>query len=231
LKNPDYQTPKNLFFNHEVIYLPGQIFCVMKIICIGRNYVAHARELNNPLPEEPVFFLKPDTALLLRNRPFYYPEFSEDIHYETELVYKIGRNGKYIEEKFARNYITEIALGIDFTARDIQKHCKEAGLPWEKAKGFDNSAPLSRFIPVDELADRENIRFSLKLNGQTVQDGNSNLMIFNIEKVISCISKFITLKMGDFIFSGTPAGVGPVRIGDHLEGYLEDRKMLDFAVK
>lgn len=203
----------------------------MKIICIGRNYVEHARELNNPLPEKPVFFLKPDTALIIRNRPFFYPEFSGDIHYETELVIKINRNGKYIEEKFAPGYYDQVGLGIDFTARDLQSECKEKGLPWEVAKGFDGSAPVSRFMPLKELADPGNIHFHLELNGETVQEGESSLMIFSVNKVISYVSQFITLKMGDLIFTGTPKGVGPVKIGDHLAGYIEDRKMLDFRVK
>jgi len=203
----------------------------MKIICIGRNYIEHAKELNNPLPEKPVFFLKPDTSLLLRNRPFFYPEFSNEIHYETELVIKINRNGKHIQEKFANNYFNHVGLGIDFTARDIQQNCKQKGLPWEVAKGFDNSAPLSKIISMDELDDAENIKFHLELNGQTVQDGSSKDMIFSFEKIISYLSQFITLKMGDLIYTGTPAGVGPVKIGDHLVGYLEDKKMLDFKIK
>ncbi len=203
----------------------------MKIICIGRNYVAHARELNNPLPEAPVFFMKPDTAMVIRNRPFFYPEFSKDIHYETELVVKIKKNGKHIQEKYAPAYYEEIGLGIDFTARDVQARCKEKGLPWEIAKAFDHSAPVSQFIKLDELNNRDDIRFHLELNGKKVQDGSSTLMIFSIDHIISYLSQFITLKMGDLIFTGTPAGVGPVKINDHLVGYIEDRKMLDFRVK
>ena len=203
----------------------------MKIICIGRNYVDHAKELNNPLPEKPVFFLKPETSLLLKNRPFYYPEFSNEIHYETELVIKINKNGKYIQEKFANTYYKELGLGIDFTARDLQRNCKQKGLPWEIAKGFDNSAPLSKFISFDELQNSNHILFHLDLNGKKVQNGSSKDMIFSIDKIISYISQFITLKMGDLIFTGTPAGVGPVKIGDHLEGYIEDKKMFDFRVK
>ncbi len=203
----------------------------MKIICIGRNYVEHARELNNPLPEKPVFFLKPDTALIIRNRPFFYPEFSEDIHYEVELVIKINRNGKHIQEKFASGYYDQVGLGIDFTARDLQSHSKSKGLPWEVAKAFDGSAPVSRFIPLTDLPDRQNIRFSLNINEKTVQEGESSLMIFPVDKVISYVSQFISLKMGDLIFTGTPKGVGPVKVGDHLTGYIEDRKMLDFRVK
>jgi 2-keto-4-pentenoate hydratase/2-oxohepta-3-ene-1,7-dioic acid hydratase in catechol pathway len=203
----------------------------MKIICIGRNYVEHARELNNPLPEKPVFFLKPDTAIVIRNRPFFYPEFSKDIHYEAELVIKINRNGKYIGEEFAPGYYDQIGLGIDFTARDLQGESKSKGLPWEVAKAFDGSAPVSKFIAISDLADRENIRFHLDLNGETVQEGESQHMIFPVNRIIAYVSQFMTLKMGDLIFTGTPKGVGPVKIGDHLVGFIEDRKMLDFRVK
>lgn len=203
----------------------------MKIICIGRNYVEHAKELKNPLPEQPVFFLKPDTSLVIRNRPFFYPEFSNDIHYETELVIKIDKNGKHIQEKFAHTYYSQIGLGIDFTARDIQQKCKEKGLPWEIAKGFDNSAPISKLISIEELKDKKNILFHLELNGQIVQQGKSIDMIFSFDTIISYLSQYITLKMGDLIYTGTPAGVGPVKIGDHLIAYLEDKKMLDFRVK
>ena len=203
----------------------------MKIICIGRNYVEHARELNNPLPERPVFFLKPDTALITRNRPFFYPDFSSDIHYEAELVLKINRNGRSIREKFASGYYDRVGLGIDFTARDLQSDSKAKGLPWEVAKAFDGSAPVSGFIPLADLEDPGNIRFRLDLNGTTVQEGESDLMIFPVDRIISYVSQFITLKMGDLIFTGTPKGVGPVRIGDHLAGYIEGRKMLDFRVK
>ncbi len=203
----------------------------MKIICIGRNYQEHANELNNPIPDKPVFFLKPDTALLLRNRPFFYPQFSNEVHFETELVVKICKNGKFIPEKFAPAYFNEIGLGIDFTARDLQQRCKEKGLPWEIAKGFDNSAPISKFIPLTELENTDAIKFHLDLNGKRVQTGNSEEMIFSFVKIIAYVSQFITVKQGDLIFSGTPAGVGPVKIGDRLEGYLEERKMLDFLVK
>jgi 2-keto-4-pentenoate hydratase/2-oxohepta-3-ene-1,7-dioic acid hydratase in catechol pathway len=203
----------------------------MKIICIGRNYLEHARELSSPVPTKPVFFLKPPTALLLRNRPFFYPGFSDEIHYEAELVYKISKNGKYIQEKFAFTHYQEIGLGIDFTARDLQNECKSKGLPWEIAKGFDQSAPLSSFIPLGELNDRQKIPFSLAINGKTVQQGNSEDMIFSIDRIVSYVSEFITLRTGDLIFTGTPAGVGPIRIGDHLTGFLEDKKMLDFKVK
>ena len=204
----------------------------MKIICIGRNYVEHARELNNPLPENPVFFLKPDTALVIRNRPFYYPDFSSDIHYETELVLKICKVGKSIPEKFAKDYFDQVGLGFDFTARDLQQKCKEKGLPWEIAKGFDYSAPISQeFIPAGSFPDLNNIKFHMELNGNRVQEGNSGDMIFSFEKVIAYVSRFMTLRTGDLIFTGTPAGVGPVRIGDKLEAYLEGKKMLSCQVK
>lgn len=203
----------------------------MKIICIGRNYVEHAKELNNPLPERPVFFMKPDTSLIIRNRPFFYPEFSSDIHYETELVIKIKKNGRSIQEKFAPDYYDHIGLGIDFTARDLQSQQKAKGLPWEVAKAFDGSAPISKFIPMEDLKDPLNIRFFLELNGEKVQDGESRHMIFPVNRIIAYVSQFITLKMGDMIFTGTPKGVGPVKIDDHLVGYIEDKKMLDFRVK
>ena len=203
----------------------------MKIICIGRNYSEHAKELNNPLPENPVFFMKPDTALLLNNKPFYYPEFSKDIHYEVELVIKISKNGKYITNKFAPNYYNEIALGIDFTARDLQQNCKKKGLPWEIAKGFNHAAPLSNFFSMDKLNDKKDIDFSLKLNDKIVQSGNSRDMIFTFNQVIIYVSQFITLKMGDIIYTGTPAGVGPVKIGDRLTGFIEERQMFDFEVR
>jgi len=203
----------------------------MKIICIGRNYSEHAKELNNPLPENPVFFMKPDTALLLNNKPFYYPEFSKDIHYEVELVIKISKNGKYITDKFAPNYYNEIALGIDFTARDLQQNCKKKGLPWEIAKGFNHAAPLSNFFSMDKLNDKKDIDFSLKLNDKIVQSGNSRDMIFTFNQIIIYVSQFITLKMGDIIYTGTPAGVGPVKIGDRLTGFIEEGQMFDFEVR
>jgi acylpyruvate hydrolase len=203
----------------------------MKIICIGRNYVEHARELNNPLPQEPVFFLKPDTAVVIRNRPFFYPGFSKDIHYEVELVLKISKNGKHIAEEFAGTYYNEIGIGIDFTARDIQQRQKEKGLPWEAAKAFDGSAPVSRFIKLSTLPDPANIPFHLIKNGEKVQDGNSRLMIFSFDKIISYVSGFITLRMGDLIFTGTPAGVGSVDIGDHLEAFIDGQKMLYCDIK
>lgn len=207
-------------------------FTPVKIICIGRNYVEHARELNNPLPENPVFFLKPDTALVIRNRPFFYPDFSTAIHYETELVLKICKVGKSIPEKFASDYYDRIGLGFDFTARDLQQKCKEKGLPWEIAKGFDYSAPVSmEFIPKSSFPDLNNIHFHMELNGNKVQEGNSGDMIFSFEKIIAYVSRFMTLRTGDLIFTGTPAGVGPVKIGDKLEAYLDGRKLLSCWIK
>ena len=203
----------------------------MKIIAIGRNYQEHAKELNNPIPTEPVVFLKPDTALLKEGKAFYHPYFSNDIHYEVELIIKIGKEGKHITSKFARNYIEAIGLGIDFTARDLQQKCKEKGLPWEIAKAFDHSAPIGEFIPINEIADLNAIQFSLKQNQIVVQNGNSADMIFSFDDIISYVSQRFTLKKGDLIFTGTPAGVGKINIGDLLEGYISDRKMLSVPVK
>lgn len=203
----------------------------MKIICIGRNYVAHARELNNEVPEKPVFFMKPDSALVTDNRPFFYPEFSKDVHHELEVVIRINRLGRSIEERFAGRYFNEVALGVDFTARDLQAEQKKKGLPWEIAKGFDYSAPVSRFLPLERFEDIHKLSFRLDLNGKTVQDGSTSLMIFSFEKIIAYVSRFMTLKTGDLIFTGTPAGVGPVAINDRLEAYLEGEKLMDFPVK
>ncbi|HPE76389.1 MAG TPA: fumarylacetoacetate hydrolase family protein [Draconibacterium sp.] len=204
----------------------------MKIICIGRNYVAHARELNNEIPDEPVFFMKPDSSLLRNNDPFYIPDWTKDVHHEIELVIKINRLGKNIEKRFANRYFDEIGLGIDFTARDVQNKLKEKGLPWEKAKAFDQAAVLGgKFFDKNMFADQRNISFNLKINDKLVQDGNSSLMIFSFDDIISHVSKYVTLKIGDLIYTGTPAGVGPVKIGDHLEGYLEEQKILDFIIK
>lgn len=203
----------------------------MKIICIGRNYVAHAKELNNEVPTTPVFFMKPDSALVISNRPFFYPDFSSDVHYELEVVIRIDRLGRSIEEKFADRYFSEIGLGVDFTARDLQMKQKEKGLPWEIAKGFDYSAPISEFFPLKQFKDIHNLSFKLDLNRKTVQDGNTSLMIFSFEKIISYVSRYMTLKTGDLIFTGTPAGVGPVAINDRLEAYLEGEKIMDFPVK
>ena len=204
----------------------------MKIICIGRNYVAHTQELKNDIPEEPVFFMKPDSSLLRNNDPFYIPDWTKEVHHEIELVIKINRLGKNIEKRFAHRYFDEVGLGIDFTARDVQNKLKAKGLPWEKAKAFDHAAVLSgTFFEKAVLPDQEAIRFKLNVNSEVVQEGNSKLMIFGFEEIIAYVSKYITLKIGDLIYTGTPAGVGPVKIGDHLEGYLEDKKLLDFMIK
>ena len=203
----------------------------MKIICIGRNYVAHARELNNEVPSIPVFFMKPDSALVISNRPFFYPGFSRDVHHELEVVIRISKLGRSIEERYAGRYFNKVGLGVDFTARDLQDEQKKKGLPWEIAKGFDYSAPVSEFFPVEKFKDLHNLSFRLDLNGKTVQDGNTSLMIFSFEKIISYVSRFMTLKTGDLIFTGTPAGVGPVAIDDRLEAYMEGEKVMDFPVK
>lgn len=203
----------------------------MKIICIGRNYVAHAKELNNDVPTKPVFFMKPDSALVINNRPFFYPDFSSNVHHELEVVIRIDRLGRSIEEKYASRYFSEIALGVDFTARDLQDEQKKKGLPWEIAKGFDYSAPLSEFLPISKFKDIHNLSFRLDINGKTVQDGSTSLMIFSFEKIISYVSRFMTLKTGDLIYTGTPAGVGPVQVNDRLEAYLEGEKLMDFPVK
>ena len=203
----------------------------MKIICIGRNYVAHARELNNDVPEKPVFFLKPDSALVTGNKPFFYPDFSNNVHHEIEVVIRINRLGRSIEERYAGRYFNEVGLGVDFTARDLQNEMKERGLPWEIAKGFDYSAPISEFIPLEKFKDIHDLSFRLDINGKSVQEGNTSLMIFSFEKIISYVSRFMTLKTGDLIFTGTPAGVGPVSLNDRLEAYLEGEKLMDFPVK
>ncbi|MEO6149413.1 MAG: fumarylacetoacetate hydrolase family protein [Mucilaginibacter sp.] len=203
----------------------------MKIIAIGRNYAEHAKELNNPVPTTPVIFMKPDTALLKDNKPFYHPDFSDDIHHEIEVVLKISKEGKHISEKFAGNYFEEIGLGIDFTARDIQQRHKEKGLPWELAKSFDNSAPISTFVPKTAFSDLYNINFRLDINGETRQSGNTKNLLFSFESIIAFVSRYITLKKGDLIFTGTPEGVGKIKIGDRLEAYLENDKRLDFYIK
>ncbi len=203
----------------------------MKIICIGRNYAEHAKEMNSAIPTEPVFFLKPDTALIKDNQPFYYPDFSKEIHHEVELVIKINKAGKNIEPEFAYKYYDEIGIGIDFTARDIQAKCKEKGLPWEKAKAFDGSAPLGSFMSVKEFKNIGEINFHLNINNNTVQKGNTKDLLFSFDAVISYVSKFITLKTGDLIFTGTPEGVGPVKIGDKLEAYIENKKMFECEIK
>ena len=203
----------------------------MKIIAIGRNYAEHAKELNNPVPTVPVIFMEPDTAILKDNKPFYHPQFSSDIHHDIELVLKISKEGKHIAEKFAGNYFDEIGLGVDFTARDIQQKHKEKGLPWELAKAFDNSAPVSKFIPKSNFQDLNQLNIRLDLNGKTVQNGNTRDLLFSFEYIIAFVSKYITLKKGDLIFTGTPQGVGKINIGDHLEGYLQDEKLLDFDIR
>ncbi len=203
----------------------------MKIICIGRNYINHTKELKNPIPKEPIFFIKPDTAILRNNEPFYYPEFSDEINYEVELILKIKKVGKHIAEEFADRYYDQIGLGIDFTARDIQRQLKNKGLPWEKAKGFDNSAPICKqFIQKDDLS-INNINFCLKKNNKIVQKGNSADMIFNFNQITSFVSKFVTLKIGDLIFTGTPAGVGEIKINDNFKGYINNNLMFDFFIK
>jgi 2-keto-4-pentenoate hydratase/2-oxohepta-3-ene-1,7-dioic acid hydratase in catechol pathway len=203
----------------------------MKIFCIGRNYANHAKEMNSEVPTTPLFFMKPDTAILRPGMPFFYPEFSKDIHFECELVVKINRVGKNIAEKFAHKYYDEIGLGIDFTARDLQKICKEKGHPWEVAKAFEGSAPISKdFISKSEL-DLENLTFSLQQNGNIVQEGTTADMIFSIDQLIAHLSKYMTLKKGDLIYTGTPEGVGPIAIGDELKGFIGEREMFVVKVK
>jgi 2-keto-4-pentenoate hydratase/2-oxohepta-3-ene-1,7-dioic acid hydratase in catechol pathway len=202
----------------------------MKIFCIGRNYEDHAKELNNKVPTEPMVFMKPATALVKDGSPFYLPDFSNDVHYEVEIVLRIGKNGKQIQESFALEYINAITIGIDFTARDIQNKCKDKGHPWEIAKAFDHSAPIGKWVDFEPFKNKQ-IKFGLKKNGNTVQQGDSNDLIFSFEVLISHLSKFFTLQQGDMIFTGTPAGVGKVMIGDHLEGYLFDDKLLECRVK
>ncbi len=204
----------------------------MRIFAIGRNYAEHIKELNNERPDEPVIFTKPDTAIIRNNGPFYYPDFSKDIHHEVELVLHICKEGKNIEEKFASKYYDSIGIGIDFTARDIQSKLKEKGLPWDIAKGFNGSAPISdKFIPVSEFKDIKDINFKLEIDGQLKQQGNTSLLLFPFEYIISYLSKFFTLRTGDLIFTGTPKGVGPVAIGNKLSAYIENEKLLEFEVK
>jgi acylpyruvate hydrolase len=202
----------------------------VKIICIGRNYAEHAKEMKSEVPTEPVFFLKPETALL-KEKDFYYPEFTKDLHHEVEIVLKISKNGKHIAEEFASQYYNEIGIGIDFTARDLQMKCKEKGLPWEKAKAFDNAAPIGDFVPKENFASLKNISFQLNINGNQRQIGNTKDLIFSFEKIISYVSQFITLKTGDLIFTGTPEGVSAVNIGDVLEASIENKKMLHLNIK
>ena len=203
----------------------------MKIICIGRNYAEHAKELKNEIPTEPVFFMKPDTALLKDNEDFFYPEHTKDLHHEVELVLKISKAGKHIEEKFAHKYYDEIGIGIDFTARDIQATCKEKGLPWEKAKAFDGSAPVGKFIAKSLIKDIANINFHLEINGKPRQSGNTKDLLFSFDKIITYVSKFVTLKTGDLIYTGTPEGVAAVTIGDKLSCFIEKENLLEFVVK
>jgi 2-keto-4-pentenoate hydratase/2-oxohepta-3-ene-1,7-dioic acid hydratase in catechol pathway len=203
----------------------------MKIICIGRNYLAHVKELDNALPTEPMFFMKPETALLPTGEPFPYPDFSKEIHYETELVLRICKSGKAIDEETASEYYDAITVGIDFTARDLQSQCKAKGHPWEIAKAFDYSAPIGEFKKISELNHPEDIAFGMKLNGEWVQQGHSHDMIFSFDKIIAHVSHFVTLSEGDIIFTGTPQGVGEVHVGDRLELFLEEQSMFCFYVK
>jgi len=203
----------------------------MKILAIGQNYTEHNKELNSKHPTEPVVFMKPDSALLKNNKPFYIPDFSDNLHYETELIVKICRLGKNIDAKFANRYYTEIGLGVDFTARDLQRKLKDNGHPWEISKAFDNSAVIGKFLDVSQLGDVQQIRFHLEINGKTVQEGFAGDMIFPIDTLIAYTSRFFTLKIGDILFTGTPAGVGKVNPGDRLTGFIFDEKMFDFKIK
>ncbi|MDU8885544.1 fumarylacetoacetate hydrolase family protein [Yeosuana sp. MJ-SS3] len=203
----------------------------MKLICIGRNYTEHIKELENEKPKDPVVFLKPDTSILLKKQPFFIPDFSDDVHHEVEILVKINRLGKHIDKKFAHKYYDEIGLGIDFTARDIQAQLKEKGLPWEKAKGFDGAAVIGNWLPKKEIGDINNINFSLKKNDILVQQGNTANMLWKIDELIEYISKYFTLKIGDIIFTGTPAGVGKVIADDKLKGYIENKQMFSITVK
>lgn len=203
----------------------------MKIIAIGRNYSEHIKELGNETPDEPVVFMKPDTALLKNNAAFYHPEFSQDVHHEVEVIVRIAKEGKFIAEKFADKYYDKIGLGIDFTARDLQNNLRSKGLPWELAKAFNSSAPVSEWIPKEQFEDVQNIDFKLEINGEIRQEGNTSQMIHSINDIICFVSKFISLRAGDIIFTGTPSGVGAVKRGDVLKGYLQGDKMLDFSVK
>lgn len=203
----------------------------MKVLAVGRNYAKHIEELQNERPTEPVVFFKPDTAVLKNNAPFYHPEYSDDIHHEVELIVRISREGKFIQEKFAHKYYDAIGIGIDFTARDLQSKAKEKGLPWALAKGFNGSAPVSKFLPKENFENLQNIDFRLDVNGETRQQGNSSMMLFSIDYIISYLSTFFTLKTGDIVFTGTPEGVAAVKRGDVLTAYIQNNKMLDFEVK
>lgn len=203
----------------------------MKIFCVGRNYADHAKELKNEVPDEPVIFMKPKSALLQPHTPFYYPEFTNELHYECELVLRIAKNGKYVQEKFANKYYDAISVGIDFTARDLQNELKEKGLPWEKAKAWDNSAVVGKWIPFPNLKDKNNVNFALYKNKELVQQGVSADMLFSFDYIVSYISNFFSINIGDLIFTGTPAGVGEAVVGDELEGFMEDQNLFSLEVK
>ena len=203
----------------------------MKLICIGRNYAKHIAELENERPDEPVVFLKPDTAILLKKQPFFIPDFSDEIHHEVEILIKIKKVGKHIQKKFAHKYYDEIGLGIDFTARDVQQQLKDKGLPWEKAKSFDGAAVIGSWLNKDEFENVNDINFSLKKNDRLVQQGNTSFMLWKIDEIIEYVSKYFTLKIGDIIFTGTPAGVGKVVANDKLVGFIEDRQLFSITVK
>lgn len=202
----------------------------MKIICVGRNYAKHIEELNNEVPGEPVVFMKPDSARLTGGRPFFHPDYSNDVHYEAEVVLKIGKNGRHVAERFALEYVSEVTVGIDLTARDVQSKLKEKGLPWELAKAFDGSAVLGTFVKIDQIEDINDLNFSLTKNGEYVQQGNTKMMLFPIAKLISYVSQYFFLKQGDLIFTGTPAGVGPVTIGDKFHGFIEQEQLLRLRI-
>ena len=203
----------------------------MKLICIGRNYTEHIKELESEKPTDPVVFIKPDTAILLKKQPFFIPDFSDDVHHEVEVLVKINKVGKHIDKKFAHKYYDEIGLGIDFTARDLQSKLKEKGLPWEKAKAFDGAAVIGSWLPVNKIQNVDTIEFSLKKNDEIVQKGNTSHMLWKIDELIEYVSKYFTLKIGDIIFTGTPAGVGKVIASDKLKGYIEDKEMFSITVK
>ncbi|GAB5564393.1 MAG: fumarylacetoacetate hydrolase family protein [Winogradskyella sp.] len=203
----------------------------MKLICIGRNYTDHIKELENEKPTDPVVFLKPDTSILLKKQPFFIPDFSNEVHHEVEVLVKIKKVGKYIDKKFAHKYYDDIGLGIDFTARDLQAQLKAKGLPWEKAKAFDGAAVIGKWLPKEKFENLNNLSFSLKKNDEVVQSGNTNLMLWKIDELIEYVSKYFTLKIGDIIFTGTPAGVGKVFANDELKGYIENEEMFSIKIK
>jgi 2-keto-4-pentenoate hydratase/2-oxohepta-3-ene-1,7-dioic acid hydratase in catechol pathway len=203
----------------------------MKIFCVGRNYADHVKELDNEVPDEPVIFMKPKSALLQPHTPFYYPEFTNELHYECELVLRISKNGKYIQEKFASKYYDAVSVGIDFTARDIQNELKEKGLPWEKAKAWDNSAVVGKWIPLTNIKNKKDVNFSFQKNKEVVQEGNSKDMIFDFDYIISYISNFFSVNIGDLVFTGTPKGVGEIVVGDEVEAFLEKESLLTLDVK